>query len=198
MIRAINNLIRTLLFQDHLPPIYWVEALNMATHLLNILPSTAINNEIPFEKLFNKPPPYSELRVFGCLCYPHLETRHKLQPRSTPCVFLGYPSNHRGYRCLDLQSKKIIISRHVNFDESVFFFNTIISTPPPTYTFLDDHDEISPIFKDILQSKHRTQFTAPNPPTQPTQPTPPLNTDTPSPNIHPHNLLLLSLHPKNP
>lgn len=143
----------------------------MATHLLNILPSTAINNEIPFEKLFNKPPPYSELRVFGCLCYPHLDTTHKLQPRSTPCVFLGYPSNHRGYRCLDLKYKKIIISRHVNFDESNFPFGTITSQPSPTYTFLDDHDEISPIFKDILQSKQSSQTTSPHPPTS--TPTPP-------------------------
>ncbi|GJW61051.1 ribonuclease H-like domain-containing protein [Tanacetum coccineum] len=41
MIRTINNLIRTLLFQAHLPPNYWTEALNMAVYLLNILPSRA-------------------------------------------------------------------------------------------------------------------------------------------------------------
>ncbi|GJS62446.1 ribonuclease H-like domain-containing protein [Tanacetum coccineum] len=50
MLHTINNLIRALLFQAHLPPSYWVEALNLAAHLLNILPSTAINNEIPFTK----------------------------------------------------------------------------------------------------------------------------------------------------
>nr|GEZ06825.1 ribonuclease H-like domain-containing protein [Tanacetum cinerariifolium] len=52
MIRTINNLIRTLLFQAHLPPNYWTETLNMAVYLLNILPSRAINNEIPFTHLF--------------------------------------------------------------------------------------------------------------------------------------------------
>ncbi|GKE17889.1 hypothetical protein Tco_1425466 [Tanacetum coccineum] len=31
--RTINNLIRPLLFQANLPPTFWVEALNMATHL---------------------------------------------------------------------------------------------------------------------------------------------------------------------
>nr|GEU99600.1 hypothetical protein [Tanacetum cinerariifolium] len=44
----------------------------------------------------------------------------QLEPRSTPCIFLGYPTNHRGYRCLDISSNKIIISRHVRFDEDVF------------------------------------------------------------------------------
>ena len=36
MLRTINNLIRTLLFQAKIPPSYWAEALNMAAHLLNI------------------------------------------------------------------------------------------------------------------------------------------------------------------
>ena len=54
MLRTVNSLIRTLLFQAKIPPSYWVEALNMAAHLLNILPSTAINNEIPYTKLHNQ------------------------------------------------------------------------------------------------------------------------------------------------
>ncbi|GJV77739.1 ribonuclease H-like domain-containing protein [Tanacetum coccineum] len=48
MIRTINNVIRTLLFLAHLPPSFWVEALHMAAYLLNILPSSAIQNDIPF------------------------------------------------------------------------------------------------------------------------------------------------------
>ncbi|GKB69872.1 ribonuclease H-like domain-containing protein [Tanacetum coccineum] len=48
MIRTINNVISTLLFQAHLPPSFWVEALHMAAYLLNILPSYAIQNDIPY------------------------------------------------------------------------------------------------------------------------------------------------------
>jgi hypothetical protein len=47
---------------------------------------------------------------------------HKLSHRSVACVFLGYASNHRGYRCMDLESRRIIISRHVIFDETQFPF----------------------------------------------------------------------------
>ncbi|GJZ42818.1 ribonuclease H-like domain-containing protein [Tanacetum coccineum] len=113
-----------------------VEALNMAAHLLNILLSTAINNEIPFTKLYNQTPTYEHLRVFGCLCYPHVDVSHKLEPRSTPCIFLGYPANHRGYRGLDLASNKIIILRHVRFDEDVFPFGNLTSSNKPTYDLL--------------------------------------------------------------
>ena len=129
-LRTINNLVRVLLFQSHMPNTYWVEALHMAAHLFNILPSTAIDNQIPFTRLFNKTPSYDHLRVFGCLCYPNLlaTSSNKLSPRSTRCVFLGYPSHHRGYRCLDLDSRRIILSQKVIFNEATFpFFST--STP---------------------------------------------------------------------
>jgi hypothetical protein len=49
-----------------------------------------------------------------------------LQPRlissllALPGVFLGYSSNHKGYRCLDLSTKCLIVSRHVVFDEDSF------------------------------------------------------------------------------
>lgn len=45
---------------------------------------------------------------------------HKLQPRSIPCVFLGYHSSYEGYRCLDMATGRIYISRHVQFHEQSF------------------------------------------------------------------------------
>ncbi|GJU27390.1 putative RNA-directed DNA polymerase, eukaryota, reverse transcriptase zinc-binding domain protein [Tanacetum coccineum] len=144
MVRTINNLIRTLLFQANLPLTFWIEALNMSTHLLNILPSTTITNEIPYTRLFGKHPDYSVLRTFGCLCYPHLYPNHKLEPRATPSILLRHASNNRGYRCLDLKMNKIVISRHVTFDETIFLYGSNQPALPPTYTFLDDISDIIP------------------------------------------------------
>jgi transposase InsO family protein len=120
-IRTINNMIRTLLAHASLPPSFWHHALQMATYLLNILPNKKLALQTPTTILYQKLPSYSHLKVFGCLCFPLIPstTRNKLQPRSKPCVFLGYPSNHRGYKCLDLSSHKIFISRHVIFDEKI-------------------------------------------------------------------------------
>lgn len=86
--------------------------------------SSSIGNEVPFTRLYRTPLEYGHLRVFGCLCYPNLQATspHKPAPRSTACVFLGYPSFHKGYSCLDLSICRIIISQHVVFDETVFPF----------------------------------------------------------------------------
>ena len=46
--------------------------------------------------------------------------------------FFRYLSHHCGYKCFDLLSRKIIISRHVLFDETQFPFAKI-----HTYRFLD-------------------------------------------------------------
>ncbi|RLM57903.1 hypothetical protein C2845_PM18G13220 [Panicum miliaceum] len=124
MLRTLNNTVRTLLFHAAMPPSYWVEALSTAVFLINRQPSSSIRNSIPYHLLHRKMPDYSILRVFGCLCYPNLSatTPHKLSPRSAAYVFLGYPPSQKGYRCLDLSTRKIIISRHVVFDETHFPF----------------------------------------------------------------------------
>jgi hypothetical protein len=40
---------------------------------------------------------YSNLRVFGCPAYSHMN-EGKLEPRSKKCVFVGYSENVKGYK----------------------------------------------------------------------------------------------------
>lgn len=61
-------------------------------------------------------------------------------PRSTECIFLGYPDEHKGYQCLDLSTNRIIISRHVVFDEDTFPFAKNSPVLPSTYSFLDEQE----------------------------------------------------------
>jgi histone deacetylase 1/2 len=48
-----------------------------------------------------------------------------LQFRSKQRAFLDYSGQHKGYRCLDIATGRIYISRDVVFDESVFPFSTL-------------------------------------------------------------------------
>jgi hypothetical protein len=122
IIRTINNVIRTLLIQASLPGRYWAEGLHIAVYLLNRLPTKMISAACPHLALFGSTPSYEHLHVFGCACYPNIATTapHNLAPRSTGCVFLGYTTDHKGYRCLDLPTNRLIVSRHVVFDEDSF------------------------------------------------------------------------------
>jgi hypothetical protein len=122
IIRSINNVIRTLLIQASLPRRYWAKGLHTATYLLIRLPSKTIQAACLHLALFGSALSYEHLRVFDCACYPNTAATvpHKLAPRSAQCVFFGYSSDHKGYRCLDLSTNRLIVSRHVVFDGDNF------------------------------------------------------------------------------
>jgi hypothetical protein len=108
MIRTTNDVMRLLLFQTSLPACYWAKSLYTATYILNLLPTKAISAPTPYFALFGTTPSYAHLQVFGCACYPNTSVTapHKLASRSYRCVFLGYSSDHKGYRCLDLTTNR--------------------------------------------------------------------------------------------
>ena len=91
-IRSINNIIRTLLCHASLPPYFRPHTLNTVTYLFNILPSKILGNVTPTHLLYHKTPSYTHIRVFGCLCFFLISSSKIHKPRSSPCVFLGYPS----------------------------------------------------------------------------------------------------------
>jgi hypothetical protein len=131
MIRTTTKMICCLLFQASLPASYCAETLHTATHLLNHLPMKAASHPTHYFALYDTTPSYDHLRVFGCAYYPNTSATapHKLSPRSNRSLILSYSPYHKGYRCLDLTSHRIIISHHVIFDEDVF---PLAGSSPPT------------------------------------------------------------------
>jgi hypothetical protein len=127
ILRIINNMMCSLLFQASIPAHYWVEWLHTATYLLNCFPTKAISMTNPYFTLHGVAPSYEHLRVFGCAYYPNLSAKatHKLASRSTRCIFLRYSADHKGYRCLYLTTNNTVISRHVVFYEANFPFSTL-------------------------------------------------------------------------
>jgi hypothetical protein len=89
-----------------------------AVHLLNRLPTKALNGKAPYEAWHGCKPMASHLRVFDCLTFTK-ELNHigKLDNRSTPGVFIGYAEGIKAYRILDPVTQHVRISRDIVFDE---------------------------------------------------------------------------------
>ncbi|KAA8538928.1 hypothetical protein F0562_025620 [Nyssa sinensis] len=91
-----------------------------AAYLINCQPTPLLHHKSPFQALFNQSPNYLKLKRFGCLCFPLTRpyNTHKLQPKSVPCLFVGYSSARNAYKCFDPTTNRLYHSRHVLFDET--------------------------------------------------------------------------------
>lgn len=109
--------------------LYWDEAFATAVHLINRLPSSVLNFVSLFETLHHKKPFYKFFRTFYCAYFSFIMpyNKNQLQFRSTTCIFLGFSPYHRGYKCLDIASKRIYIVHDVVFYELQFPFAQIIT-----------------------------------------------------------------------
>ena len=114
-----------MLFHSHMPTTYWLDVFCCAVYIINWLPTPLLKGISPFELLHDVSPNYAHFHPFGCRVYPCLRdyAPHKLSPQGIPCIFLGYSSMHKGFRCLDISISQIYITRHAKFDEFYFPFS---------------------------------------------------------------------------
>jgi hypothetical protein len=128
---------RAIRFQANFPIHFCGYCVLAATYLINRLPCKPLNNKSPYKILHKTPPPMSHLKIIGCQAYAHHHISDKFAARSIPSVLLGYPTTQKGYLLYDLHSHKTFVSRHVQFNESIFPFHhkasktshTLNSTP---------------------------------------------------------------------
>jgi len=117
------------MFESHIPPFFWPEALATANYLTNRLPQQKLKHKTPkdvLQSFFNNPiihelPP----RIFGCTVYVHLpsRSRNKLEPRDIKCIFVGYGTSQKGYRCFDPLHNLIYTTMDCEFFETTFYYN---------------------------------------------------------------------------
>jgi hypothetical protein len=130
--RHLLEVTRSLMLDMHFPKSYWGDALLTATYLINRMPSRVLDFQTPLEVL--SPPLSTEIGVspknFGCVCFVYIHglARSKLDPRSLKCVFVGYSSTQKGYKCYHPPSRKYFVSMDVTFFEQQSYSS---STPTP-------------------------------------------------------------------
>ena len=97
---------------------YRAEVVIHACHPINRLFEDANGRKTPFEKWPGTPlDDYDSLLNFGRPAYYHVQD-DKLDPRAKKAKFLGFNSRVKRYRLWCIESRKIILSRDVTFNES--------------------------------------------------------------------------------
>ncbi|KAJ4700914.1 Retrovirus-related Pol polyprotein from transposon TNT 1-94 [Melia azedarach] len=128
--RHLLEVARSLLFISNVPKFFWGEAILTATYLINRLPSRVLKFQTPVTvlkatypniRIINSLPP----KVFGCsvFVYIHNQGQSKLDPRAIKCLFLGYSSTRKGYRCYSLVTRKFYTSMNVKFFEQIPYYS---------------------------------------------------------------------------
>lgn len=61
--------------------------------------------QTPFKLLIHVYPMYANFQPFGCRVFPCLRpyVKNKFSPRSSPCIFFGYSTQQKGFKCMDTQ-----------------------------------------------------------------------------------------------
>ncbi|CAL9014241.1 unnamed protein product [Prunus brigantina] len=117
--RTICEMARSMMKEKGILVIFWAEVVSTAVYLRNRCFTTSVSSKTPFEAFTGRKPGIKHLKVFGCICYTHVPAplRQKFDDKARKGVFMGYGSCEKGYKVYDLQSKKIVLSRSVIFNE---------------------------------------------------------------------------------
>ncbi|TYJ99589.1 Beta-galactosidase [Cucumis melo var. makuwa] len=127
--RHLVEVARSLMLSTSLPSYLWGDAILTAAHLINRMSSRILHLQTPLDCLKESYPStrhVSEvlLRVFGCTAYVHNfgPNQTKFTPRAQACVFVGYPLDHRGYKCFHPPSRKYFVTMDITLCENRPYF----------------------------------------------------------------------------
>ena len=136
-----------MLISSGLPNKFWAEAVAYSVYIRNRCFSKS-NPVTAYESWFQRKPDMSGIRTFGVEAFALDPMAGKLDPQSNQGVLIGICETQKAYRIFLPKTQKIIISRHVTFNENVFYKDmTLTSTQKVTFLLLNNLSSLfSPFF----------------------------------------------------
>jgi len=147
---------RTMIFDAQVPTRFWPEVVATSACLLYRLPSQTLNHQTPLQILATKTniplvqmlPP----QVFGCSVFVHIPkaNKTKFDPCAKKCVFVGYVTHQKGYRCYNPITHRVYVTMDCDFLESEYFFSSQLdvqgekTSEPPSWLSKLSCQEIVP------------------------------------------------------
>jgi hypothetical protein len=162
MNRTLAEGITAMFMTSKLPPSSWPWTAGTLVRTINRLPSSAIDSKTPFKLWNGETPSLGMLRTWGCEALVHLQKdqqKKPFRPHARKCVFIGYPTDYKGWRFIDLLTGKEIIS-----DSAIFYEDRF---PGKLHDKGATHDSIMPIKMFIPEEEDYIERPAPPAPAPP-------------------------------
>jgi transposase InsO family protein len=116
--RTLGQMAKAMLKDSGLPKHFWAEAMDSACFTANRLPTDALDGDNPYHRWTGDNPNYKRFRVFGCPVFVHVNAKSKkLDDSAKKCIFLGYDHQSTAYRIWNPETRRVINSVHVRFQE---------------------------------------------------------------------------------
>lgn len=134
------NMGHAMLEEKRVPKKFWTDAITTAVYLQNRITSSSLPiNKTPYELWHKRKQDISHFRVFGCLCWYHMQdpSQGKLGSQAREAIHIGYASNHKAYKLYDFSSSKVVILRDVIFEESKVY-KMLKDLPSDSIEYTDD------------------------------------------------------------
>jgi hypothetical protein len=156
---------RTMLDKHRTPRCFWADAISTACYISNRIFLRSILHLALFELCFGRKPSISYLMSFGCKCFILKRGNlDKFESRSFDGIFLGYTSHGRSYRVYNFETKTIVESCDVIFDETTPYPRDVLECAGDKEieesVFIDeglqgvDGDEDEPLLPSTLSPEH--------------------------------------------
>jgi hypothetical protein len=110
---------RTVLDKHKTPRRYWSEVVSTTCHVGTRIFLQAFLNKTCYELMHGRAPRASHFEAFGCQCFILKKGRlDKFESRFSDGIFWGYASHSRAFHVLNLDTKLVIETCEVTFDET--------------------------------------------------------------------------------
>lgn len=112
-----------MLIESGLPKSFWADAMQTAAYVMCRSPAKGLKGRTPYQTLFGEQRKIdtSFFHPFGCPAYaliPKDQRKGKFAPKGRKCIFLGYEYGKHAYKLMDVTTRKVFSSRHVQFNEN--------------------------------------------------------------------------------
>lgn len=121
MNQTLVNTATAMLIESGLSRSYWSDAMQTAATIISRTPAAGLKGKVPYTVVFGRKADISWFRPFGSVTYaliPKDQREGKFSDKARKAILIGYSTEKKAYKLLDVSSKKEFSSRHVRFDES--------------------------------------------------------------------------------